>query len=391
MSYSKVLQAAAIGKGLIGLISAYHFAQMMPYMTMLAFGMAAVIMFGISTVDGLTPAVHIKATEVGGVKLGAGAVFMWLCVIFLHSMSVYTSTLSFQRGVEQRQIDERSTVGDSKIAKMAEADLAIAQHEIYGLGKAGKIGSDEYNAAQERRTEAQNRLDDMNGSATAAVLKTDAAVWRWSFLMALMLEAIYLALGIGTGLYRYLLDVESMGGVRTTKPDITTPAPKTKPKPPPKTKAIQGPKKAANDLDYIPLKKPELVTLAARVEGKSVQKKISQPAVSIKPKPKPVQTPKKATSQTKPKAPQATASKPVTSTDPKPDRAPQRKRAANYQRRKAKAQAMLLSGACKPSVRGVGQAVECNNQAAANIIADLVTDGVLIRQGNGQVKLTSVA
>ena len=373
MSYSKVLQAAAIGKGLIGLISAYHFAQMMPYMTMLAFGMAAVIMFGISTVDGLTPAVHIKATEVGGVKLGAGAGFMWLCVIFLHSMSVYTSTLSFQRGVEQRQIDERSTVGDSKIAKMAEADLAIAQHEIYGLGKAGKIGSDEYNAAQERRTKAQNRLDDMNGSATAAVLKTPGDVWLWSFLMALMLEAIYLALGIGTGLYRYLLDVESMGGVRTTKPDITTPVPN--PKPAPKNKAIQGSKKAANDLDYIPLKKPELVKLAARVENKPVAKP----------------EPKKTTSQTKPKPPQATVSKPATGTEPKPDRPPQRKRAANYQRRKAKAQAMLLSGACKPSVRGVGQAVECNNQAAANIIADLVTDGVLIRQGNGQVRLSTEA
>ena len=59
--------------------------------------------------------------------------------------------------------------------------------------------------------EKQNQLsgvtsDDNGTSATAAIHGSDKNIWLWSLLMAFMLEAIYLTLGIGTGLYRYILD-----------------------------------------------------------------------------------------------------------------------------------------------------------------------------------------
>ena len=102
-----VLSGATAGKVLVGFVSAIHFAQMMPYGKLAAVFMAGVIMFGLTVCDGLAAAVSLKAKSTGTTIAGAAAVFMWMiCVVFLHGMSVYTSTLSFGRGTLQRTVDE---------------------------------------------------------------------------------------------------------------------------------------------------------------------------------------------------------------------------------------------------------------------------------------------
>ena len=203
-----VLTGATAGKVLVGFVSAIHFAQMMPYGKVAAVFMAAVIMFGLTVCDGLAAAVSLKAKATGTTIAGAGAVFMWICVVFLHGMSVYTSTLSFGRGTLQRTVDERWETAEAKILRN---DVAILQHQMYELTKSGKSDSEAYRQARKDISEKQKQLsgatsDDNGTSATAAVHGSDKNIWLWSLLMAVMLEAIYLTLGIGTGLYRYILD-----------------------------------------------------------------------------------------------------------------------------------------------------------------------------------------
>ncbi len=93
--------------------------------------------------------------------------------------------------------------------------------------------------------------------------------------------------------------------------------------------------------------------------------------------------------QKSPQDTQPTKTKMVQAPSSKPDRTPQRRKSAQYQRRKAKAKEMLLAGTCKPSVRGIGSAIPCNNMCSSSIIADLVDEGILIRESTGKVSLVA--
>lgn len=234
-----VLTGATAGKVLVGFVSAIHFAQMMPYGKVAAVFMAAVIMFGLTVCDGLAAAVSLKAKATGTTIAGAAAVFMWVCVVFLHGMSVYTSTLSFGRGTLQRTVDERWETTEAKILRN---DVAILQHQMYELTKSGKSDSEAYRQARKDIADKQKQLSgatsgDNGTSATAAAHGSENNIWLWSVLMALMLEAIYLALGIGTCLYRYILDDAGQSNAGDILED--QPKPNTAPLPKKQRKPVQ--------------------------------------------------------------------------------------------------------------------------------------------------------
>jgi len=71
------------------------------------------------------------------------------------------------------------------------------------------------------------------------------------------------------------------------------------------------------------------------------------------------------------------------------DFVPGSKRRRSYQRNLARARKAILAGELQPSVRPVANYCQCGTKTAQAILAELVANGVLVRDTRGRVTVTA--